>query len=227
MEDVITLQRRMFSMKKLLLVGFILFLSMNMMAGTPPAFAKPEHKCITQSEMKFQNDFRGLWVDHVLWTSNYITSATTAGAEDQKDVLERLLRNQEDIGNSIKPVYGEAAGNKLTDLLKEHIVLAGGIVEAAKIGNKAKLDQLNKEWYRNADDIAAFLSKANPNLKNEDVKKLLYTHLEMVADDLNASLKKDWQARIVSIDDGLTHIIMMSDAISSAVVKQFPEKFKK
>ncbi|MBT2695129.1 glycosyltransferase [Bacillus sp. ISL-55] len=214
-------------MKKLLLMSFILLLSLNMMAGSSPAYAKPQHKCITQSEIKFENDFRRLWVDHVLWTSNYITSATTAGSEDQKDVLERLLRNQEDIGNSIKPVYGEAAGNKLTDLLKEHIVIAGGIVEAAKSGDKAKLDQLNKEWFRNADDIAAFLSKANPNLKNEDVKKLLYTHLEMVADDLNASLKKDWQARIVSIDDGLTHIIMMSDAISEAVVKQFPEKFKK
>ncbi|WLR57398.1 glycosyltransferase [Mesobacillus subterraneus] len=214
-------------MKKLLLMGFILILPLTMMAGSNPAYAKPQHKCISQSEIKFENDFRRLWVDHVLWTSNYITSATTAGAEDQKDVLERLLRNQEDIGNSIKPVYGEAAGNQLTDLLKEHIVIAGGIVEAAKSGDKAKLDQLNKEWFRNADDIAAFLSKANPNLKNEDVKKLLYTHLEMVADDLNASLKKDWQARIVSIDDGMTHIIMMSDAISDAVIKQFPEKFKK
>jgi hypothetical protein len=214
-------------MKKLLLTGFILLFPLNLLAWSSPAYAEPQHKCITQSEVKFENDFRRLWVDHVLWTSNYITSATTAGAEDQKDVLERLLKNQEDIGNSIKPVYGEAAGNKLTDLLKEHIVIAGGIVEAAKSGNKAKLDQLNKDWFKNADDIAAFLSNANPNLKNEDLKKLLYTHLEMVADDLNASLKKDWQARIVSIDDGLTHIIMMADAISDAVVKQYPEKFKK
>lgn len=214
-------------MKKILLMGFILLLSLNMMAGTTPAHAKPHHKCLTQSEVKFENDFRRLWVDHVLWTSNYITSATTAGAEDQKDVLERLLRNQEDIGNAIKPVYGEDAGNKLTDLLKEHIVIAGGIVDAAKSGDQAKLDQLNKEWYRNADDIAVFLSNANPNLKVENLKKLLYTHLEMVADDLNASLKKDWQARIVSIDDGMTHIIMMADAISEAVVKQFPEKYKK
>ena len=213
-------------MKKLLLMSFIFLLPLNLMAGSTAAYAKPQYKCITQSEVKFENNFRRLWVDHVLWTSNYITSATTAGAEDQKEVLERLLRNQEDIGNSIKPVYGEKAGNKLTDLLKEHIILAGGIVEAAKKGEKTKLDQLNKEWYRNADDIAAFLSNANPHLKNEDVKKLLYTHLELVADDLAASLEKDWQARIVSIDDGMTHIIMMADAISQAVVKQFPEKFK-
>ncbi|EFV74759.1 MULTISPECIES: hypothetical protein [Cytobacillus] len=211
-------------MKKVLILGIMLLLPLNML--TAPGNAAAQKPCITQSEVKFGNEFRRLWVDHVLWTSNYITSATTAGAEDQKQVLARLLKNQEDIGNSIKPYYGDAAGNKLTELLKEHIVIAGDIVEAAKSGQGAKVNQLNKIWHRNADEIAAFLSGANPNLQNEDVKKLLYTHLELVTDDLTASLVKDWDARIVSIDDGLSHIIMMADAISDAVVKQFPDKFK-
>jgi hypothetical protein len=209
-------------MKKVLILGIMLLLPLL----TAPGNAAAQKPCITQSEVKFENEFRRLWVDHVLWTSNYITGATTAGAEDQKQVLARLLKNQEDIGNSIKPYYGDAAGNKLTELLKEHIVIAGDIVEAAKSGQGAKVNQLNKIWHRNADEIAAFLSGANPNLQNEDVKKLLYTYLELVTDDLTASLVKDWDARIVSIDDGLSHIIMMADAISDAVVKQFPDKFK-
>jgi hypothetical protein len=213
-------------MKKLLLMGFILFFSLNMVAATS-AYAKPQVKCISQSEVKFENIFRRLWMDHVLWTSNYITSATTAGAEDQKLVLTRLLKNQEDIGNAVKPVYGEKAGNKLTDLLKEHIVIAGKIVDAAKNGNEALVNQLNKEWYRNADEIAAFLSGANPYLKNEVLKNLLYMHLKLVTNDLSASLAKDWNARIVSIDEGVTHIILMADTISKGVVKQFPDKFKK
>ncbi|MED3984163.1 glycosyltransferase [Peribacillus simplex] len=212
-------------MKKLLLMGFIFLFLLNMVAGTTSAYAKPQVQSISQSEVKFENEFRRLWIDHVLWTSNYITSATTAGAEDQKQVLARLLKNQEDIGNAVKPVYGEKAGNKLTDLLKEHIVIAGKIVDAAKIGNNALVQQLNKEWYRNADEIAAFLSGANPYLKNEDLKNLLYMHLKLVTNDLTASLAKDWNARIVSIDDGVTHIILMADNISAGVVKQFPDKF--
>ncbi len=207
-------------MKKVWLIGFVLLFSLNMLGGTTTAYA------ISESEVKFENAFRKLWIDHVLWTSNYITSATTAGAEDQKEVLTRLLKNQEDIGNAIKPVYGEEAGNKLTELLKEHIVIAGKIVDAAKEGNESLVKQLNKEWVRNADDIAAFLSGANPNLKNEDLKKMLYMHLELVANDLSASLAKDWNARIVAIDEGVTHIIFMADAISAGVVKQFPDKFK-
>ena len=87
------------------------------------------------------------------------------------------------------------------------------------------MNQLNKKWYRNADDIAAFLSSANPYLKNENLKKLLYMHLKLVTNDLSASLAKDWNARIVSIDEGVSHIILMADTISAGVVKQFPEKF--
>lgn len=213
-------------MKKLLLMGFILLFPLNMVAGTTSAYAKPQEQRISQSEVNFENEFRRLWIDHVLWTSNYITSATTAGAEDQTQVLARLLKNQVDIGNAVKPVYGEKAGNKLTDLLKEHIVIAGKIVDAAKSGNDALVKQLNKEWYRNADEIAAFLSSANPHLKNEDLKNSLYMHLKLVTNDLSASLAKEWNARIIAIDEGVTHIILMADTISAGIIKQFPDKFK-
>jgi hypothetical protein len=31
-----------------------------------------------------------------------------------------------------------------------------------KTATRAKVEQLNKEWYQNADDIARFLADANP-----------------------------------------------------------------
>jgi len=215
-------------MKKLLAIVLILFVTMSMATNTFTAQAKSKAKatCITQSEVQFENSFRKLWIDHVLWTSNYITSATTPGTENQEEILARLMKNQEEIGNAIKPYYGEEAGNQLTTLLKEHITLAGEIVAAANTGNQAKLDELNKKWYANADEMAAFLSKANPNLKLADVKSLLYMHLKSITDDLATSLAKDWNANIAAIDEGVTHIIMMSDTITNAIIKQFPEKFK-
>lgn len=58
---------------------------------------------------------RKVWIDHVTWTRSFIVS-DLASLDDKSDVLERLLKNQEDIGNSIKSYYGEEAGNKLTTL---------------------------------------------------------------------------------------------------------------
>ena len=69
----------------------------------------------------FQDAMRKLWEDHITWTRLAIVSF----AHDLPDLpatQARLLRNQVDIGNAIKPYYGTAAGNQLTALLKEHIV---------------------------------------------------------------------------------------------------------
>lgn len=47
---------------------------------------------------------RKLWMDHVLWTRSFIVSDLDS-LEDKGPVLERLLKNQDDIGSSIKPYY--------------------------------------------------------------------------------------------------------------------------
>jgi hypothetical protein len=69
-------------MKKLLWMGFILLFSLNMLVEPSSAVAETQEHRISQSERKFENEFRRLWMDHILWTSNYIISATTAGSED-------------------------------------------------------------------------------------------------------------------------------------------------
>ncbi|KRF02441.1 glycosyltransferase [Paenibacillus sp. Soil766] len=190
-------------------------------AGKEPGSAL----CLTPSKVKLKQDMRRLWVDHVGWTRSYIVSAV-AGLEDQKDVLARLLKNQQDIGDAIKPYYGDAAGNKLAELLREHILLAGGVLDAAKAGNQAELAKVNKEWYRNADDIAKFLSAANPNWSQKEQQDMLYAHLQLVTDQVTSRLKKDWKADILASDKNSDHMTMYADMLSDGIIKQFPDKFK-
>lgn len=168
---------------------------------------------------------RRLWIDHVSWTKNTIVSDLSS-LEDKGLVLERLLKNQDDIGNSIKPYYGEEAGNKLALLLREHINLAVQITDAAKNGNKEYLGKYNKLWYENADSIAKFLSSANPNYSYDTLKDMLYKHLQFVTDQVVARLNKDWNADIQAYDKGENHMIMFADVITDGIIKQFPQKFK-
>lgn len=177
-----------------------------------------------QAKIKLMGDLRKLWIDHTIWTRSYIVSAI-AGLEDQSDVLERLLRNQQDIGNAIKPYYGEQAGNKLAELLTEHIVIAGKVVDAAIKGDQAAFTQQNKEWYRNADDIAQFLSSANPNWTKKEIQDLMYVHLQLLTDQVVARLKKDWKTDIAAFDKGEEHIIKLADTLTEGIMKQFPDKF--
>lgn len=83
------------------------------------------------ARMAFHDRMRDLWSDHVVYTRNFILSAT-AGQPDTAEVLQRLLRNQDEIGEAIKPYYGDAAGTQLASLLRNHIQLAGKALVAAK-----------------------------------------------------------------------------------------------
>lgn len=168
---------------------------------------------------------RRLWIDHVSWTRSFIIS-DIASLKDKEDVLNRLLKNQDDIGNSIKPYYGEEVVNKLSALLREHIELAGKVLDAAKAKNNDDLEKYNKLWYENADEIADFLSKANPNYKNKELKDMLHTHLQLITDQVAARLIDNWKADIEAYDKGEDHMIKFADILSDGIIKQFPEKFK-
>src|SRR5436305_9821286 len=113
------------------------------------------------SRDKFQADMRKLWEDHVTWTRLYIVSAA-AGLPDTQVTAQRLLDNQRDIGNAVAQFYGKDAGDKLTALLRDHILTAAALVTAAKAGDQAKVAAEKTKWYKNADDISAFLHGANP-----------------------------------------------------------------
>jgi len=106
----------------------------------------------------FRDAMDKLWDDHVTWTRLCIVSAA-ANLPDKDPTAQRLLQNQADIGNAIKPVYGDAAGEKLTGLLKDHIMIATEIIDAAKVGDSAKKDEAANRWKTNADEIATFLSQ--------------------------------------------------------------------
>ena len=180
---------------------------------------------LTKSAVDLRMAMRKLWEDHITWTRNYIISSLS-DLEDAGKCAERLLKNQDDIGDAIKPIYGGEAGKKLALLLRDHILIATEIVKAAKMANNEALATDNKKWYANADDIAAFLSGANPNWPKQALVDLLYKHLELTTGEVVSRLKKDWAADIDFYDKGHEHMLMFSDALTDGIVKQFPNKFK-
>ena len=167
---------------------------------------------------------RKLWTDHVIWTRQYIVAAV-ADSPDAEAAAGRLLGNQEDIGNAIVPLYGAEAGEELTRLLKEHILIAVDLVAAAIKGDKRAFARHDKRWDANADDIAAFLAGANPNWPEDDVRDLLAQHLSLTKGEAVARLQQDWAADVAAFDDIFTEILTMADALTDGIVAQFPESF--
>lgn len=213
-------------MKKLVMVLSMVFLLSFLILSPNQVDASEKTKVCdgVQAAMELKMEMRKLWSQHVLWTGRFAVS-DLADLADKADVLERLLRNQDDIGSAIGSYFGEEAGNILAQLLREHILIAGQVVEAAKNNDKAALESSKKLWYENADQIAKFLADTNPNWEYKPMKKLLFMHLELLTEQFAARAKKDWAGDITAYDKGEAHIIKLADALSSGILRQFPEKF--
>lgn len=198
-------------------------------SGGHDAQAHGEHAtangAVTSSEFALRQGMRSLWEDHVSWTRLAIVSLTTA-SPDTKATVARLLRNQSDIGNAIKPYYGAKAGNELTRLLREHIVVAADLIAAAKAGDKAKLATEQRAWQRNADSIAAFLAKANPEAwKLGEMRTMLQTHLALTTQEVVARLQGKWNADVRAYDAIVKQALGMADMLSEGIIQQFPARF--
>ncbi|MBI2314982.1 glycosyltransferase [Candidatus Daviesbacteria bacterium] len=179
---------------------------------------------VSTKELDLRMNMRKLWEDHITWTRMYMVSAI-ADADDKDNVAQRLLKNQEDIGNAIKAYYGNDAGDKLTSLLKTHITTAVELIDAAQNNNQTALNAANTKWYNNANDIADFLSSANPNWPNDQMRTMMKDHLDLTKQEALDIINKRFDADIADYDKVHEQILNMADMLSAGIVKQFPDKF--
>ncbi len=180
---------------------------------------------ISQEELALRNEMRRLWEDHVTWTRLAIISLTS-DTPDTEATVGRLLRNQTDIGDAIKPFYGEAAAQELTRLLRDHIVIAADLIAAARAGNESTVAEAQARWTANADEIAAFLASANPRSWSlDELEAMLREHLRLTTDEAAARLQGDWAADVAAYDEIHRHALGMADMLSNVIIKQFPSQF--
>lgn len=213
-------------MKRFALAGALAILTLQGPATAPSAHAaeaKAAPTAPSMSAVDLRNGMRKLWSEHVMYTRNYIISAL-ATLPDLPAVTQRLLRNQDDIGNAIKPLYGEEAGKKLSALLRDHILIAADIVKAAKANDTKNVDAGQKKWRKNADDLAAFLAGANPHWQKAALTDMLYKHLDLTTYEVVSRIKMDWPADIQAYDSGYNHMLMFADMLSDGIIKQNPKK---
>jgi hypothetical protein len=218
----------------LFLTALIAFLSalaaLAVSNGSAHAHGNAEHHtsvpaALTQQEVALHDGMRRLWEDHITWTRLAIITLTT-DAPDTQATVARLLRNQTDIGNAVKPFYGNAAGNELTRQLRRHILVAADVIAAAKAGDSAKLANDQARWAKNGEDIAAVLHSVNPRYWRLPVMQAeLRTHLKLTTDEVVARLQERWGADVAAYERVHRHALHLSDLLSEGLVKQFPGRF--
>lgn len=198
------------------------------LGGMPAAAAKGSGPFSTPhnaAQVAFHDAMRKLWEDHVTWTRLAIVTFADGSAGFQATAA-RLLQNQVDIGDAIKAFYGDEAGAQLTALLHEHITIAVEILQAAKAGDTNAFNDATDRWYANANDIADFLSAANPRFwPNATMRADMKTHLDQTLTEAADELAGDYTASVADYEDVHLHILALADTLSSGLIGQFPSQF--
>jgi hypothetical protein len=167
------------------------------------------------------NIFRQLWEQHVMWTRSFIISMTDH-LGDLPYVTQRLLRNPDDFAAAFSYFYGPGAAAELRRLLTEHLLIAADIVQAGIQGTPINdIQNMQKRFYQNADEIAAFLSGINPYWNEKIWRGMLYNHLGLV--ELEAGLRASGQYALnVDIFDEIeAQSLRMADYMVEGIIRQF------
>ncbi|GAB3038918.1 hypothetical protein GCM10027052_18370 [Parafrigoribacterium mesophilum] len=188
------------------------------------ALSHTGHSADQGAQIALHSAMRTLWDQHMQWTYDTVV-AFAANSPGLGPTLDRILRNQVDIGNAIAPYYGNAAATQLTDLLSTHIADAVPVLTAAKAGDTAALNTAVQAWYANAQDIADFLAKANPNWKRSDLRDMMKSHITQTIGYASDVLTGNYSNAISGYDAAQAHMDQMADMLSDGIIAQFPGKF--
>jgi hypothetical protein len=179
----------------------------------------------TAAEVAFHDQMRKLWEDHVTWTRLAIVTFAD-GSAGFDATATRLLQNQTDIGNAIAPFYGAAAGQELSTLLHTHITLAVSLLEDVKTKNTTAFAKDKAAWYDNANQIADFLSAANPRFWPDAVmREFMKVHLDETLTEAADELSGNYTASVNDYEAVVLHMLAFADLLSSGIMHQFPNKF--
>jgi hypothetical protein len=183
------------------------------------------HNRHVAKRIRLYTTMRSLWDQHMEWTwSTVVAFATDSPALPA--TLDRLLANQADIGDAVASFYGAKAGDRLTALLTTHINQAVPVLQAARAGDQAALDEALDDWYANARDIGEFLARANPrNWHRRAMREMMTTHITQTTAYAAAVLSGDYARAIASYDEAQAHMADMADMLSAGIIAQFRNRF--
>lgn len=180
----------------------------------------------TSNAVRFHDRMRALWEEHGAWTRMVIVSFV-GNLPNLSAAEQVLLDNQVRIGDAVKPYYGRAAGNQLTELLKDHILGAVDVLVAAKSGDQSQLDRAEAAWSANGRQIADFLHAANPRfLSRSAARQMMTLHLNQVIEQAVDELNGDYAGSARAYGPYIRHILDMADMLSGGIIRQFPARFR-
>lgn len=149
------------------------------------------------------------------------------GAKDFEAAAGALNENTEDLTAAIESVYGAEGAAQFKKIWSSHIGYFVDYVTATAEKDEEGKKQAVAELDEYRTEQAAFLDTATEGrLKAADLEAGLKEHIKQLLNAFNSYTSKDYPAAYENISTAYAHMFGVGQAVSSAIVDQFPEKFE-
>lgn len=166
-----------------------------------------------------------LWLGHVFWVRNVVMATMTDNRLAADAAEKQVVNNASQIAHAVEPFYGKPAADKLFGLLAKHYGAVKQYLDATVADSQARQQAAVRDLTDNADQIAAFLSGANPNLPFDAVKGMLVVHGSHHIRQIQELRAKQYAEEAQTWGAMKDHMYALADTLAAALAKQFPAKF--
>jgi hypothetical protein len=169
---------------------------------------------------------RDLWVGHIFWIRNVSFATLNKNDAAAKTAEQQVFTNARSIAGTIEPFYGAGAKDSFFKLLAGHYGAVKAYLVATADGNATAQATATESITSNAEDIAVFLSKANPYLPKDTLYGVLLAHAAHHIQQILELKDRKYDSEARAWEDMKNHVYQVADATADALAKQFPEAFE-
>lgn len=190
----------------------------QMPGGQMPGGQMPE----TENEMEnsianMMEAMRLAWLSMLYWTRMYMMSVA-ADTKDQQAVEERLMEAADEITDVFARTLPIQVVRQLRNLFMEHVELTGDIIRMVKSGNMENYDNLIKEWYANANQIATLFANQNPYFGGRELRNMLLNYLDMTRETIEHQMNGEYDQSIDTFRDLKDAVLELADYLARGLL---------
>ena len=210
----------------------ILSLALTVLMGaSAPAFAHATHtraeaaqaiNQVTQTDLVM----RDLWLGHAFWVRMVVVQTLGGNVAAAAVAENAAVNNAKSLSAALEPFYGKPASEKTFTLLAGHYTAVKQYLLATKAKDSAAQDEARKAMFDNAEQIATFLSTANPHLPIDALRGMLLAHGGHHVVQIQQLQNNEYKEEVQTWDAMKDHMYSIADAMTYALAKQFPARFK-
>ncbi|MCP8968067.1 copper amine oxidase [Ectobacillus ponti] len=150
-----------------------------------------------------------------------------SGAKDFEAAAGALSQNTDDLAKAIGSVYGDEAAAQFKTIWSSHIGYFVDYVKATAGKDEAAKQKAIGELDAYRAKQAKFLETATEGrLKASDLEAGLKVHVDDLLLAFNSYVKGDYNTTYPTVHTAYTHMFMVGEGLSGAIVNQFPAKFQ-